>query len=488
MTDQEILKILLENQEWQTFECKRAAILPSKLLETVIAFANSDGGLIVLGLDDPEKEKGLNRLIGISENPDNISEFLKLIHKEIDPSNIQFSHFEIEIENINKQKDKLIVVNIKKSNDVHSLKKGDTFVRRGRQNVKIGASEITRLKYDKGSIHFESETSGKTTLDELDIDLIRRYQEDTSSKEQEIWLFLKDNGLAIKKNDSYELTKAGVLLFGKNPAVILGNKCSIKVSHYYGTKPTHSGESNFVRRPFTIEGPLLYLVQKTLEYFKSAVQNSPPKLVGATFQPSLMVPEWAFQEAITNAVIHRNYFIQNDIQIRFFDDRIEIESPGSYPGHITTNNIRYERFARNPLILRTLNRFKFAPNLDIGEGVDRMFKVMAKSNLYEPLYMPTSLRPNSVLLFLFNLVKIEYWDTVSKYLDNNYKITNKNARQITGIVDAYKVSKLFKLWVNKNLLDKVESGFRGETYYKKVGVEIPKKLNKPFASDERMGK
>ncbi len=481
MNDQELLKLLLENQEWQTFECKRANIQPSKLLETVIAFANSEGGVIVLGLEDQDKAKSENRLIGISENPDNISEFLKLIHKEIDPSNIHFDYFEIGITNIKKQKDKLLVVNIKKSNDVHSLRKGDTYVRRGRQNVKIGASEITRLKYDKGSIKFENESSKKTSFDDLDRVLLKKYQEDTSSLEQDSWFFLKDNGLAIKSNGSYELTKAGILLFGKNPAVTLGNKCSIKISHYYGNKPTHSGEPNFVKRPFSIEGPALYQIQKTIDYFKNIVQSSPPKLVGATFSPSLLIPSWAFQEAITNAVVHRNYFIQDDIQVRFYDDRIEIESPGSYPGHITINNIRYERFARNPLIVRTLNRFQLAPNLDVGEGVDRMFKVMAQKNLYEPLYIPPSIRPNSVLLVLFNLHKVEYWDTVSKYLDDNFKITNKEARKITGVEDTIKMSRILKSWVNKRLLERIDTGFKGSTYYKKVGVDIPKKIDITFA-------
>jgi ATP-dependent DNA helicase RecG len=85
MDDNEMLKIFLETQEWRSFECKRDAIDPSKLLETVVAFANTDGGLIVIGLEDPNKEQGDKRLIGISENLDNVSNFLKLIEKEIEP-------------------------------------------------------------------------------------------------------------------------------------------------------------------------------------------------------------------------------------------------------------------------------------------------------------------------------------------------------------------------------------------------------------------
>src|SRR3989338_866146 len=488
MDDKDIVKIFLDTQEWSTFECKRAAIEPARLLETVVAFANTDGGYIVVGLEDPSKAEGNKRFLGISENLDNISEFLKLIEKEIEPPLILWGKFELDITNVHGQPDKLFVISVKKSNDVHSLKRGDTFVRKGRQNVKIGSTEIMRLKYEKGAIKFESEKSNITILEELDMSLLNLYKKDTSGEGLDDWQFLKDNGLAVGQSGKFELTKAGVLLFGKNPSVALKNKCGIKISHYYGTKPSHTGKPNFVTRPFTIEGPLLKQIEQAIEYFRNIVKNSPPKLSGASFNPTFLVPEWAFQEAVTNAVIHRNYFVQDDIQIRFFDDRVEIESPGTYPGHITVENIRSERFSRNPIIQRTLNRFQEAPNLDIGEGVDRMFQSMKKSNLYDPFYIPASLKGNSVDVILFNLKRVEYWDMVSKYLDENYRIRNQEARSITNITDTIKMSRLLKLWVAKGLLEKIDSKFKGKVFYKKVGVTIPKKLDSALARGVENGR
>lgn len=385
--NQNLVRLLLDRSEWSTFDCKRSAIKPADLLETVVAFANTEGGIIAIGLEDPVKAKGIKRLIGVSENPDNISEFLKLIDKEIDPP-IAWGKKEIDIKNSQGKPDMLLVIIIEKSNDVHSLKRGDTFVRKGRQNHKIGSSEIIRLKYEKGAIPFETEKSGIASLEELDQDLLVQYKKDTSSTSANDWQFLKDNGLAVRTVDGYELTKAGALLFGKNPSVLLKSKCGIKVSHYYGIKPAHTGDPNFVTRPFTIEGPLMRQIEQAVDYFRKIARSSPPKLSGASFKSTFLIPEWAFQEAITNAVIHRNYSVQNDIQVRVFDDRVEIESPGTYPGHITVANIRTERFSRNPLVLRTLNRFQSAPNLDIGEGVDRIFQVMMAQNLYEPIYFP----------------------------------------------------------------------------------------------------
>ncbi|MDB5188993.1 MAG: hypothetical protein JWM92_591 [Candidatus Nomurabacteria bacterium] len=472
----ELVSIILSTEEWQIFECKRANIKPAKLLETVVAFANTNGGTIVLGLEDPKKAKDEKRLIGISENLDNVSSFLALLAKEIDPPLIVYSQKEIVIINSEGKEDKLILLKIEKSDDVHSLKNGDTFVRKGNQNQKIGAKEITRIKYEKGSIQLEAEIINIDTFNDIDKDLLRQFKKDTGGKPTSDWQFLKDNGLASKKGNKFLLTKGGGLLFGKNPSVLLSGKFGIKISRFFGSRATYTGTPNLVHKPFTIEGPLLYQINEAIDYFKDVVKNSPPKLSGSTFKPSLLIPESAFQEAVTNAVVHRNYSIQNDIQVRFFDDHIEIESPGTYPGHVTPSNIRSERFARNPIIQRTLNRFDAAPNLDIGEGVDRMFKAMRQKNLYDPIYLPPTYLPNSVMVILYNLQKIEYWDTVSNFLEENYRITNEQARKITGVPDSVRMSRLLKQWVESGLLKKADGRSKKDMYYYKPGQGLPASL------------
>lgn len=468
-----IIDILLDEREWQTFDCKRADISPSKILETICAFSNAAGGDIALGLEDPEKASRDSRLLGIVGNETKVSEILNLVHKEFEPPLSEVRTTELPIINANREKDKIILLRVQKGKDVHSLKKGDTYVRKGNQNHKIGALEITRLRYEKGALKFEDELAQNITLEDLDIVLLEKYKSDNNSREADNLEFLKDNGLAMRQTGGIAITKAGALLFGRNPSVSMKSKCGIKISHYYGKERNFSGNPNFVSKPFTIEGPLIKQIDEAVSYYKKTVQGSPPKLVGAKFLPSLLIPEWAFQEAVTNAVIHRNYFTEDDIQIRIFDDRIEIESPGTYPGFITPQNIRSERFARNVIMQRTLNRFSAGPNLDIGEGVDRIFQVMKEHNLYEPIYFPARIRPNSVELHLFNMQKIDYWDTVSKYLDDNYRINNKKTREITGIGDSSKASRLLKAWVNKGLIEMISSGYKGNVYYKKLGAQVP---------------
>ena len=466
-----IIDDLLDLPEGQAFDCKRVEIKPTKVLETLCAFANSQGGTIALGIDDPQKVDREKRIVGVDAQESFLSELQNLIEKEFDPPLVKgISINKIPAINLQDKQDHIVLLNIPKSPDIHSLKSGNTFVRRGSSNYKIGVSEITRLRYEKGALKYENEPAAGTAVSVLDRGLLDQYKKDVGSLEANIQEFLRDNGLAVMSGEQTVLTKAGVLLFAKNPAVALKSKCSIKVSHYYGKSRNYSGEPNFVTRPFTIEGPLLRQIEQAVNYYKRVAEMSPPKLIGARFFPSLLIPEWAFQEAVTNAVVHRNYYIEDDIQIRIFDDRIEIASPGTYPGHITPQNIRQERFARNVIIQRTLNRFIASPNLDIGEGVERIFQAMKDHNLYEPLYLPADQVPNKVELHLFNMQKINYWDTVKNYLAANYKINNQKTREITGITDSSKVSRMLKSWIDQGLIEKIDHGYKGNIHYKLAGV------------------
>ncbi|MBN3033128.1 MAG: putative DNA binding domain-containing protein [Candidatus Saganbacteria bacterium] len=486
METKEFISLLLSSQEWQIFECKRALAKPGKALESITALANSEGGLFVVGLEDPEKAQGTNRLIGISESPDNVSELLNLIHKEIDPPLKAVNTSELEITNAAGKLDKLLLIYIDPDTDIHSIKNDGTYVRRGRSNRQLTAREILQLKYAKGAISYEGELPESSPLEALDMGLVEKYKKYTGSAEPDVFELLINNGLAVRINEEKRINNAGLLLFAKNPSIALKRKCGIKITHYLGTQPNYSGEPNFLRRPFSVEGPLIRQIEEAFDYIKNWIETSPPRLEGTRFKNKYRYPLWVVHEAITNAVIHRDYSIQNDIQMRVFDDRIEIESPGVFAGNITISNIRSDRFARNPLIERTLNRFgDESPNLDIGEGVNRMFELMKEANLYDPLYLPPPFTTNSVLVILFNLEKISYWDTVSQYLDQFHKITNKELRKVTGIKDSVKASRLLSAWVKNKLLEKVRPSKKG-TFYRRPGIKSSTALFSPPPENNRL--
>ena len=106
---------------------------------------------------------------------------------------------------------------------------------------------------------------------------------------------------------------------------------------------------------------------------------------GGKFETSPEYPEFAWQEAISNAVIHRAYSITGtEIQAKMFDDRLEVESPGKLPGLVRLHNIREVHFSRNPLIARVMTEMKYMREL--GEGVDRMIREMEQLGLEQPQF------------------------------------------------------------------------------------------------------
>ena len=153
-------------------------------------------------------------------------------------------------------------------------------------------------------------------------------------------------------------------------------------------------------------------------------------------------PQETLHEIITNAVLHRDYSVTDDIHVRIFENRIEVESPGRLPGHITPENILAERLSRNPNIVRHLNRFPDPPNQDIGEGLDTAFEFMRKLNLRNPEILD---KEHSVLViirhesFLASPAR-----QIVDFLSTNDSVRNEQARRMTGINSESKMKKIFE--------------------------------------------
>lgn len=158
-------------------------------------------------------------------------------------------------------------------------------------------------------------------------------------------------------------------------------------------------------------------------------------------------------EAIVNAVIHRDYRLNRDIFIRIFDDRIEVESPGVFPGSITPGNInKAGSKTRNPLIAVNLREFPLAPNIDAGEGVKMMFAEMAAAQLYPPQYSQNiDTEVESVTVTLLNHERPTAWDEVSHWIDTHGEIANSDLREIAK-VDTLNASRMLKAWVEQGVL------------------------------------
>jgi ATP-dependent DNA helicase RecG len=141
-------------------------------------------------------------------------------------------------------------------------------------------------------------------------------------------------------------------------------------------------------------------------------------------------PPEAVWEIVVNAIIHRDYSISDDVQVYIFNDRIEVVSPGKLPGYVNVENILDARFSRNPKIVRTLNRYKNAPNKDLGEGLNTAFQKMKEWKLRPP---EVSEDGNSVRVVIPHIPLGTPQEHILDFLSKNDTITNKQAREITGI-------------------------------------------------------
>ena len=262
-------------------------------------------------------------------------------------------------------------------------------------------------------------------------------------------------------------TLASVLLFAELPNDLTEHKCSIRVFQYSGVLEKVGKTLNLIGLPKTINGPLVKLIMDAHEYVLTLLRTG--IAIPSGFKTVYQIPERAVKEAITNAVIHRDYHMKRDIEIRIFEDRVQVESPGLFPYNITVMNIGHVRAEgyRNDLIVKHLRDFPSPPNLDQSEGVRAMRSEMQAKNLYPPIFYTYPFSKDSVTVVLFNENRPSEWEKLSAYLREKKYITNEEARRITGVVQRDKMAKMLKGWVKRGLLAQIvpPSGYvRGTKY------------------------
>lgn len=477
-----MVDLLLGMSEGKTFDVKRAGDNHSKL-KTVTAFANTEGGFLIIGIEDSKKTSGRDRVYGIQENPESVDDFKRLLKTRINPqvtvpNSEEISFFDVHCNLRDGSVGTILVVKVPKSYSVHSLVDGGTFIREGSSNRHLNAAEITDLSMQRGGLASAVNALVKIPFDLIDTIYWKEYR-DHRQLTRNIDEALFHLGLARKNNEGeLQPTMAAVLLFAEEPSGALDKKCSIRIFHYKGDSVEHSVDTNLIRTPKTVNGPLKVQIAKArdtvLDFLSTGVQVSP-----LGFEIAQKYPVRVITEAITNAVIHRDYRISADIIIRIFANRIEIKSPGVLPGGVTVNNIKMKgSHPRNRAIVDHMREFPKPVNLDAGEGVKMMFETMEKSDLYPPIFLtqPT-IESESVFVFLVNQLRPSIWDQVSQYLIDHGSIGNTEVRKILKTDSPIKASKALKNWVKIGLIEPVdESAAKQNRRYRLSGISPDQNL------------
>lgn len=323
-------------------------------------------------------------------------------------------------------------LNFFKTQEILVTSSGKVYVRRSSQNLPVDGDEaVERLKYDKGIKSFEDEvTTAPITEINNSLVLLDFLIEVVPTSEPNEWL-----GKQRVVVDG-RATVAGVLLYSDLPQAILPKRSAVKILRY---QTKEEGERDFLAfDPLTIEGPVYSLVYDAVDRCKKLVEEI--KKLGPDGLEPVVYPEEALHEVLTNAVLHRDYSVAADVQVRIFDNRLEIESPGRLPGHVTVENITKTQFARNPKLVRLINKFKEPPNKDVGEGLRTTFEAMDKLRLKKPLIEE---RESSVVVILRHEGLGSPEQLVMEYLGKNPEITNSIGRDLTGIKSENTMKQVF---------------------------------------------
>jgi len=444
---------ILARSESHFFDFKSKRILPAKLSRSLSAFGNAEGGEIYVGIEDPSVS-GL-RWDGFSSEEDANSVLSVL--QELFPNGETFSYRFIKCA---EYPGLVLSCEIFKNQFIWKDTKGDVYLRRGAQSLKQDSFEKQeRLRLNKGISSYE-DSKVDMTVEELATSeaFVGFYEVIVPKAEPMSWLKKQ------KVVRDEQATVAGLILFADEPQAVLP-KAAIKISRYRTSdEPTRA---TLEGQPSTIEGCAVVLIKDTVDRIVETVERIP--VMKNSGLKSVQYPRNAIHEIITNAVIHRDYSVNDDVHVRIFDNRIEIYSPGPLPAHVTVENILDERFARNQKIVRLTNKFPDAPNKDVGEGLNTAFEAMRELQLKDPVVSQVN---NGVLVTLKHEKLAEPEQAIINYLRANEEVNNSKARAVTFIGSENKVKNIFRKMMTAGIIERIPGRSQAKTGYMK-GPNFP---------------
>lgn len=343
-----------------------------RLAETLVAFANSDGGAVLIGVNTSGQ-------IDDSLMQEEIEDTLRMAIAQCRPGvRTQWQHSETK-------GGEAITILVPRSTDLHSLKNGRVLVRAGTENRPLVGDAIRHLAATKSSDDAEIESVPGSQFEDLDPEMIAEYRAKRAERQRRP-VTSNDRDMLMSMGALTQEgvpTVTGLLLFGYEPQIYLPQS-SLIVVRFAGTEPRGpEGLPGYSRRE-EIVGPLPRLIEEAWQVIWEEMRVA-AVVKGLVREEKSEYPSFAVREALVNAVCHRDYQLTGRrIEIRMFDDRMQVISPGGLPGYITVDNIVEEHFSRNPRLVHGLFQWGFIEEL--GLGVDRMIEDMVHAGHPPPSF------------------------------------------------------------------------------------------------------
>ncbi len=274
----------------------------------------------------------------------------------------------------------VLLIHIPMDPHVHEDTSGDAFLRVGDKSPKMSFNDRLLLAYVRGEQNYETSPVFGSSIDDIDKDLVLEYM-DKIGYTMSYSNYIYENDFVVNKRG--EVSVKAILLFGKRPQRYFGRD-RIKIIRFEGTEELTGAEMN-VMKDEIFEGRLLDQLNAAIAFVKTQIKERTYLGKDGLFVTIPEYPEFCWKELIVNAVTHRDYSISGtDIQIKMFDDKFVVESPGIFAGTVTEQNIKTTHFSRNKAIAAYMKEYKFVK--EFGEGVKRIYREMDEANLPSPTF------------------------------------------------------------------------------------------------------
>ena len=243
------LEYLSNEKEGQYLDRKSARIKPSDIARHIVAFANANGGVLAIGIEDNGEITGFN-----NKDSKSINDFLNVPFSSC-KGRLKVEH-EIRKVTIDSKQDSILLLFIEPSEDAVIKTIDDkVYLRVGDKSKLLNHEQVTQLEYDKGERIFEDIIVEDSSIDDVDLQLLQQYKEKlgTSLSYEEI---LDARGL-LKKG---HLTNAGILLFAKHPTKFLPN-ARLRLLKFDGTR-FETGQRLNIIKEINYEDAIPKIIQK----------------------------------------------------------------------------------------------------------------------------------------------------------------------------------------------------------------------------------
>jgi len=364
--------IALPEDQW--YERKSARIGARELAQALCAFANAEGGTVVVGLHDGNVE-------GTKADPKHMNS-LRQASMDFTTPPVRAHVDQLACIDTKGEPNTLLIFRVLPGETVHEMTNGDCYLRVGDESRKLGFAQRQELHFDRGSSQFDGAPVVGVTIADLDTDALRSYRENAGFSGTNTQL-LRNRGLMTADD---RVTTAGYLLFAANPAERLPQAVIRVIRYRTSERGTGMNLNIDVGHDARVEGSIPRAINEARELIDrwQPRRNALDETGRFTDQP--IVPADAWLEGLVNAVVHRSYSLAGDhIRVEIFPDRIEITSPGRFPGLADPSTpLDISRYARNPRIARVCTDLRITREL--GEGIKRMFEEMRSRGLTDPVY------------------------------------------------------------------------------------------------------